>query len=818
MKKTHLIFTLLVAALIFNYLKAEISDLEIFFDGKHGQVEVGGRYAGVEFHHSRPLPSRISFYYPVANSLDLSNDYWKRDESMPFYLVVKHDNKIDSIGKESFSYRYTPFSVSFEKTYDDYKLIIKYDFCEDMPVLVYRIILENTAINEQEFRINSGTEMVLRSCHTFSFFKPTATGYARDKQYYFAEFNHVDTDSALIFISNVGESPQNILQNNGTIFPPKFVYQKTLKPQEQLEIIQLIGSCNSDEVKNIVQESSSQWKTSILKNGQRIKKYSLSDSPIIADDLILEQTAAWSKAVMESNIHYLNNQYVPMPCPAEYNFFFTHDALLTDLGAVNFDLQRVKKDLLYLKSLTLTDSVLPHAYYWKDSRYVTEYCGSDNWNHFWFIILANSYYKHSGDLKTLESIFPIIEKSVQLVLKNKKDDDLMYGTQPDWWDIGNIFGARSYISLLMIKALQDYAALCLTLDKSDSVLPSLELSRQMKTRLIEKLWDEDRQYFMNMLDTVRIDTHFYAGSLIASAFNLMENDRNLKQLETARRELLDENLGIRNVMPADFHQLIDIYKFSGMEAGEPFVYANGGVWPQGTIWYCLGLIETDQIETAKTALKRFLTIEGIKNSPNGQPSFYEYRNANASIPAYGKIDKPTFTWAGGWYLYTLYKLLGVRENPWNIYFSPTIPQHDTEIEYDLTIMGKSCRIRYVGNGDYFKKIKYDDESVHSAIITRKANKIELECGIPEEPYLSQANCLVKKVNYETKSRILNIKLLGVKEQLASIEVISPDTLKYYLLNGNKINTNIIEKLEPSVFRINLEIQLPQKETEIAVVF
>ena len=40
-----------------------------------------------------------------------------------------------------------------------------------------------------------------------------------------------------------------------------------------------------------------------------------------------------------------------MPCPAEYNFFFTHDVLLTDLAAINFDPERVRRDLLYIMSL-----------------------------------------------------------------------------------------------------------------------------------------------------------------------------------------------------------------------------------------------------------------------------------------------------------------------------------------------------------------------------------------------------------------------------------------------------------------------------------
>ena len=82
--------------------------------------------------------------------------------------------------------------------------------------------------------------------------------------------------------------------------------------------------------------------------------------------------------MIASNFHYLNGQFVPMPCPAEYNFFFTHDLLQTSLGVVNFDLEYVKNGLQYLLSLTGPDNVLPHAYYWKDGKYVTEYCNSSN--------------------------------------------------------------------------------------------------------------------------------------------------------------------------------------------------------------------------------------------------------------------------------------------------------------------------------------------------------------------------------------------------------------------------------------------------------
>ena len=76
-------------AMSLGIFDAQAQGPETVFTGKFGQVEVGGRYAGAEFHGSRPLPSRISFFYPVANSVDLSKDYWKRENHGRWWLVSK---------------------------------------------------------------------------------------------------------------------------------------------------------------------------------------------------------------------------------------------------------------------------------------------------------------------------------------------------------------------------------------------------------------------------------------------------------------------------------------------------------------------------------------------------------------------------------------------------------------------------------------------------------------------------------------------------------------------------------------------------------
>ncbi|NIV11194.1 MAG: hypothetical protein GWN62_07845, partial [Aliifodinibius sp.] len=96
----------------------------------------GGNFVGAEFHHSRPLPSRISFYYPVANSIDLSTDYWMRDESQPFLIRLNFDGQIKEIGTEPWTYRYTPFFAAFEKADSSYQMLITYHFSKDFPAMV----------------------------------------------------------------------------------------------------------------------------------------------------------------------------------------------------------------------------------------------------------------------------------------------------------------------------------------------------------------------------------------------------------------------------------------------------------------------------------------------------------------------------------------------------------------------------------------------------------------------------------------------------------------------------------------------------------
>jgi hypothetical protein len=147
--KTFYLFYLLFGVVACQQPASEKAQLAVRFEGKQGQVEVGGNFVGAEFHKSSPLPSRISFYYPVANSIDLSSDYWKRYESKPFTATLTFDGQSEEIGRESFNYTYTPYYAVFEQQRQDYHILISYHFCEDLPAMAVQFRIRNRSESEK---------------------------------------------------------------------------------------------------------------------------------------------------------------------------------------------------------------------------------------------------------------------------------------------------------------------------------------------------------------------------------------------------------------------------------------------------------------------------------------------------------------------------------------------------------------------------------------------------------------------------------------------------------------------------------------------
>lgn len=646
------------------------------------QIEVGNHFVGVEFHHSFPMPQRISFYYPVANSVDMSDDYWKRDSTFIMAALLSIDGKKEWIGLEPFEFVLTPYSVKFRKSDESKSISISYQFCNDKSAMVLTYEIVNKLPDQKEFILETQFENSLKTCHTYNLKDKAFTEYDKNTSTIYTNFVDKETQFAQLYVSNAGmlqsdystisylNSDSRIVYhwwkdvnwNSTEILISKekperpavyYKYKKTLKQGEKLQVVQLIGSAKQEDGKKLVAYLRENYSKEILD----YEKYILNEinkSYITTGDSILDKSIAWAKAILAVNQHYIDETIQPMPCPAEYNFYFTHDVLLTDLAAIQFDPERVKKDLKFIISHADGNKIIPHAYYWKDSSFVTEMCTPDNWNHFWFILLSASYLEYTNDKAFAEELYPYITKSLEQTLKNEKNN-LMNAYRPDWWDIGRNYGPRSYMTILAIKAIKDFIGISEKLEKKNSIIIDYKtLADNMQRKLADSLWKNN--YLMNYFEDESLDQHYYIGSLLAAHFNLIDDQKKKELVQTATEKLLDEALGIYVVYPMDFHKLTEYLKFAGNEAGDQYKYINGGIWPHGNAWYALALISIGEREKAIGFIKGIMTIDGIINSPNGQPAMYEYRNSNPDLKFRGKIDKPQFMWAAGWYLYLIYNI------------------------------------------------------------------------------------------------------------------------------------------------------------------
>ena len=765
------------------------------FHKAYGQVEVGGPYAGVEFHKSRPLPSRISFYYPVANSLDLSTDYWERYNSQPLNITIFTASDSFKIGLDAWTYVYGPHFVEYSKRVNDFDIKLAYRFGSDLPIVAFTIDITGTHDAQVIEKVMVTWALSLRTSHAYRWLNdPQLETLPGDN---FA-VSYLDSGSAnaALFISNITENKSSWHLDSGNQPAVEFSFDLVNQDPQTFHLDQIIGMCRTEELPDMLPKVQKHWKTSIQQYEGEVSAYAAGETLLKVNDKALQNTVYWAKAIQFANKHYIDGSLMPMPCPAEYNFFFTHDLLLTGLGVVKYDLKYISEGYKFLLKQTQADHVLPHAYYWREGEFVTEYCNSDNWNHLWIVISAASYLKHSADKELVTELYPILERSINLMLENLGDDGLMYAKRPDWWDIGNVYGPRTYITVLMGKALKDFAYISHSLGKNSDRLPAyLETAENFKEELVSQLWSDEHKYLLNIMDDGEIDSHYYTGSMLAVVYGMLDQKHSKALMETVQDTLLDKNLGVRNAMPPDFHLLGDRYHFAGNEAGEKWVYFNGGVWPQGNAWYVNALCASGQYELALTAMKDYMTIEGIAASPNGTPSFYEYRRTDPDSPRYGEIDKPTFLWAGGFYLQSLYQVLGFREDSWNQYFHVGIPESLAETEADLTIQGSLCRVETNGWGKWFEQIWVDGERSYSAVITSAARKIKLVRGKLISPYLVSADA--KMLSVQMKDSTLIIEFEGVGGHQFNFKFASPKRLS--LLTVSDVMT--IQENAPSSYEL-----------------
>ncbi|MCA1802077.1 MAG: hypothetical protein LC662_06425, partial [Rhodothermaceae bacterium] len=549
--------------------------------------------------------------------------------------------------------------------------------------------------------------------------------------------------------------------------------------------------------------------------------------PFVTGDPVLDKSVLWSHGILGANMHYIDGSIQPMPCPAQYNFYFTHDVLLSNLGAVNFDLPRVRKDLAYIISHADSNHVIPHAYYWKDLDYAKEMAPPDNWNHFWFVITAASYLRHSGDEAFLKEMYPYIAKSVADFQIHKKDD-IIYSYRPDWWDIAWNFGPRAYTTILATKALRDFVFISSVLGENGEHLAEWEADAdRMQAALNEKLWSVEQEYLINYFEDGSLDEHYYIGSLLGNHYDMLDADRKEKLAATAGEMIVDPKIGVYTVYPMDFHMLTDYLKLVENEVGEPYYYINGGIWPHGNAWYALALMETGNNDGALTFIRDVMTLDGIINSPNGQPAMYEYRVSKKDDPSvYGKIDKPQFTWAAAWYLYSLYNLYGVKENEWNIAVNPWMPEGQAETRFALSSGGRNMMVHVqAGSGpdDRVANIRLNGERAYSTVLPYSGDTgsgtgaIDITLGQLTSPLLTGLSARLQQAGYDEAKNEMKVDVAGFPGHRVEAHFESPHQAGHVLVNGEQTDAWTTEK-DGNMFRIRVEFIQEGAADAITIVF
>jgi hypothetical protein len=159
-------------------------------------------------HNNRPIPQRISFYTPVANSIDLSTDYWTRNRTHILALGLKTgSSELRWIGHEPFRLTLTPYRAKYDSETRSERIDIVYEFSDRSPVMfvTYRITNLRTVAEDVEWYTH--LEASVRTSHTFSNKSATTLDTMALGTSLIHRYQDPETAFAELFVSNLGLMP-----------------------------------------------------------------------------------------------------------------------------------------------------------------------------------------------------------------------------------------------------------------------------------------------------------------------------------------------------------------------------------------------------------------------------------------------------------------------------------------------------------------------------------------------------------------------------------------------------------------------------------
>ena len=275
-------------------------------------------------------------------------------------------------------------------------------------------------------------------------------------------------------------------------------------------------------------------------------------------------------------------------------------------------------------------------------------------------------------------------------------------------------------------------------------------------------------------------------------------------------------------MPPDFSadSVIRKFKFAGDEAGPPYSYANGGVWPHGNAWYAMSLKNVDKLDEAYDFTKRTMTIDGRAESPNGVPAMYEYRSSDPQSPAFGTIDKPSFLWAGGMYLQVLYRLLAVDENVWNIGIRYRLPSQCESVSCTMTF-GSMKQLNIHRSSDEPGPLKADGMIVPSRILPTDLRSQKLWESSGEhnsEAILTSANAIVFSAVYAIKTHSISCEVSSFEGHTTTMKFVGKNLPKQFTVNGRPEHQLSTSPMTKGIYETTIVFPGSAKRQSVTLVF
>jgi hypothetical protein len=276
-------------------------------------------------------------------------------------------------------------------------------------------------------------------------------------------------------------------------------------------------------------------------------------------------------------------------------------------------------------------------------------------------------------------------------------------------------------------------------------------------------------------------------------------------------------------MPPDFHtnSSTEFYKFAGDEAGQPYYYLNGGVWPHNNAWYALALSSVGKVDEAFRFVKSVMTLDGVMKSPMGVPAMYEYRFSDPESHAFGEIDKPSFLWAGGFYLYTLYNLFGVRDNEWNISIGGPLPSALDSVRLPFT-MGSLIDLVSRGDGETMKSVTADGVSMPSLVVPtscRDGSRLRVTFGDrPESPYVKGISAMLHSAEWDEGDQILTMTTSSFAGHRVTLDVVSPAVPKGASLDGIPVSDLRVSESVSGVHAVHISCVAGSGRQQLAIRF